>query len=126
MANAANATATAPAEAPADTPAAEGFGLTAPADTAALAALIADPATAAALRALLAPGAPASAPVRVYADTAVIDYVAPNPKKPGSATHGRYAVAYTVGQTLGDAKKRGATAADIRWDLAHGHIRLRA
>lgn len=65
----------------------------------------------------------AKAPVRLYSDAAILTHVAPNPKKPGSSTHGRWAN-YVVGESLGAARRRGTTAADIRWDLARGLIRV--
>ena len=61
-----------------------------------------------------------------HADDAVIEYVARNPKKPGSATYRRYAAAYAVGRTIAQAKALGATAGDILWDIPRGFIRLRA
>lgn len=61
-----------------------------------------------------------------HAQDAVIEYVAPNPKKPGSETHRRYNAAYAVGRTIAEAKKLGATAGDILWDLPRGFIRLAA
>ena len=83
-----------------------------------------------------APAAPAAKPARFkgwakagatyHADDAVITAVAPNPKKPGSATHARYATAYAVGRTIAQAKKLGATAGDILWDLPRGFITVAA
>lgn len=60
-----------------------------------------------------------------HADDAVIEYVAPNPKKPGSATHTRFAN-YAVGLTLAQVKALGVTAGDILWDLPRGFIRIAA
>lgn len=60
-----------------------------------------------------------------HADSAVIEWVAPNPKKPGSAAYQRFAN-YAVGRTLAECKKLGTTAGDILWDLPRGFIRLAA
>ena len=85
---------------------------------------------------VVAPAAPAAKPAgfkgwakagaTYHADDAVITAVAPNPKKPGSATHARYAAAYAVGRTIAQAKKLGATAGDILWDLPRGFITVAA
>lgn len=61
-----------------------------------------------------------------HADDAIIEYVAPCPKKAGSQTASRYNAAYAVGRTIAEAKKLGATAGDLLWDLPRGFIRLAA
>ena len=68
----------------------------------------------------------AKAGATYHADDAVIEYVAPCPKKPGSQTYARYNAAYAVGRTIAQAKALGATAGDILWDLPRGFIRVRA
>lgn len=70
-----------------------------------------------------APATVANATLKAL-DALTIAYVAPaNPKKPGSATHGRWGN-YAVGRTLAEVKRLGTTAADIRWDLARGLIKV--
>lgn len=56
-------------------------------------------------------------------DTAKLTFVAPNPKKPGTATFDRYKAAYKVGRTVADVLKH-TTRADIDWDLKRGFIKL--
>jgi hypothetical protein len=56
-------------------------------------------------------------------DSRVISAVAPNPKKPSSSAHGRYAL-YHVGMTIAEFIKNGGTAADVKWDLGKGFISL--
>lgn len=68
----------------------------------------------------------AKAGATYHADDAVIEYVAPCPKKPGSQTYARYNATYAVGRTIAQAKALGATAGDILWDLPRGFIRIRA
>ena len=68
----------------------------------------------------------AKAGATYHADDAIIDYVAPCPKKPGSQTYARYNAAYAVGRTIAQAKALGATAGDILWDLPRGFIRIHA
>lgn len=67
-----------------------------------------------------APPAPARQPkVRVarnaVTDPRVITHVAPNPKKPGSASYDRYAL-YRVGMTVNEAIAAGVKREDIAWD----------
>lgn len=52
---------------------------------------------------------------RYFADTDVIAYVAPNPKKPGKNNHARYAK-MQVGQTVAEALAAGVTRGDLIWD----------
>ena len=56
-------------------------------------------------------------------DPRVVTYVAPNPKKPGTATHDRYERGYRIGRTLDQCVEAGVTRGDIRWDLDRGFIR---
>jgi hypothetical protein len=53
-----------------------------------------------------------------------IEAVAPNPKKPGSAAHVRYALYPSAGATVLDAIKAGVSRADILYDIRKGYIRL--
>jgi len=46
-----------------------------------------------------------------------------NPKKAGSASAARFAL-YKPGMSIGEYIAAGGTRADIKWDLAHGHIKL--
>jgi hypothetical protein len=54
-------------------------------------------------------------------DPRVVLSVAPNPKKPGSACHARYAH-YQVGRSIDECIAAGVTRADVRWDTAQGFI----
>lgn len=56
-------------------------------------------------------------------DTRTVAWVADNPKKPGSAAHARFAL-YAVGSTVDEALAAGVRAEDVRYDLAHGYIRV--
>src|SRR5262249_7580777 len=47
----------------------------------------------------------------------------PNPKKPGTASHARYA-AYEGAATVGAFLAAGGTRADLRWDAEHGYVEL--
>lgn len=49
--------------------------------------------------------------------------IAPNPKKVGSATHGRYTI-WQVGMTKADALAAGLTRADIAYDVKKGFVRF--
>lgn len=53
----------------------------------------------------------------------VIVAVVANPKRPGTASHTRFA-AYKVGMTIAEAIKAGVTRADVRWDMARDFITL--
>lgn len=57
--------------------------------------------------------------------TARITYLAPNPKKPGSEAHKRYALYPTEG-TLADVLKisNGPSRADFLYDIRHGHLQV--
>lgn len=46
-----------------------------------------------------------------------------NPKKEGSAARARFE-AYFGSATVGEAIAKGATYADIAWDVGHGHLRV--
>ncbi len=56
-------------------------------------------------------------------DSRVITHVAENPKRPGSASHARYAL-YGVGMSVSDFIAAGGRRADVNWDLSHGFIRV--
>ena len=53
----------------------------------------------------------------------VVLLVSENPKKPGSKSAQRFE-GYKTGLTRQQTLKAGLTGGDIRWDVAHGHIRL--
>jgi len=55
------------------------------------------------------------APRSAVTDPRVISYVAPNPKKPGSASFDRFAL-YRVGMTVNEAIAAGVKREDIAWD----------
>lgn len=48
-----------------------------------------------------------------------------NPKKPGSAAHGRFGK-YKSGCTVAAALKAGVTREDLRWDTAKNFIAIAA
>ena len=54
-------------------------------------------------------------------DRRVVLQVAPNPKKPGTGSHLRYAH-WRVGETVEAAVARGMTRADVRYDVARGYV----
>ena len=56
--------------------------------------------------------------------TATISYLAPNPKKPGSAAHARYALYPAVGATLADALKAGVRRNDFLYDVRKGYLKV--
>jgi len=70
------------------------------------------------------PKAPA-APRAAKTDTRRITAIVANPKRPGSACHGRYNL-YTEGMTVSTYLSLGGTLADIRWDAKQGFITLTA
>ena len=55
------------------------------------------------------------APRNAVTDPRVITHVAPNPKKPGSASFDRFAL-YRVGMTVNEAIAAGVKREDIAWD----------
>lgn len=59
----------------------------------------------------------------VFSDTTRITEVGENPKKPGSASHARFAL-YRAGMTVAEALAAGVTKGDVRWDMERGHIKL--
>lgn len=63
------------------------------------------------------------APRPRVADHRVISQIQPNPKKPGSASHARFAL-YREGMTVSEALAAGVTTADVRWDSERGFICL--
>lgn len=54
-------------------------------------------------------------------DTRRIARVADNPKKPGSASHMRFAL-YRVGMTVSEFLAAGGTMGDVKWDAERGFI----
>ena len=50
-------------------------------------------------------------------------YQQENPKKVGSQAHYRYEV-YKTSRTEGDAKDKGATAADFKLDREKGYVQI--
>lgn len=56
-------------------------------------------------------------------DTRIIAKLAPNPKKPSSASYARYAL-YEVGQSVADFIKAGGTKGDVQYDAGKGFIEL--
>jgi hypothetical protein len=54
-------------------------------------------------------------------DPHVISFVKPNPKKPSSAAHGRYAL-YVVGMSIAEFIRAGGTKADVLYDMSKGFI----
>ena len=69
-----------------------------------------------------APSAPRGA-ARRGNDPRVVATVAPNPKKPSSASWARYEL-YRVGMTVDEFVAAGGTTADVKWDLEKGFITL--
>lgn len=58
-------------------------------------------------------------------DAAVITVIASeNPKRAGSAAHGRFAQ-YRTGMTVAEATKAGLLHEDLRYDRDHGHISIK-
>lgn len=97
-------------------------------DLSALFATAATPATPAATRqpnpVAVAPANPAAYHGGNVPLNARIEAIAPNPKKPGSAAHMRYALYPRAGATVLDAVKAGVSRADILYDIRKGYIRL--
>lgn len=56
-------------------------------------------------------------------DPRKIAFVAPNPKKPGSASFDRFAK-YEVGMTVDQAVAAGVSRADIKWDSERSFIKF--
>ena len=54
-------------------------------------------------------------------DPRVVVSVAPNPKKPGSGSHTRYAH-WAIGRTVTECMTAGLTTADVRYDLDRGYV----
>jgi len=68
------------------------------------------------------PRPPAPPPVRLSTDRSRrLASVAPNPKRPGSASWDRYQL-YRVGETEAEHIARGVLPADIRWDSTRGFV----
>lgn len=65
---------------------------------------------------------PRGAAVR-RSDPRVIVEIAPNPKKPGSLSHARYAL-YVVGMSVDAALAAGVRQEDIRYDSSRGFIKF--
>lgn len=64
-----------------------------------------------------------SSPRSPKSDPRIVVSVAPNPKRVGSATHGRYAF-WVVGESVGEAMARGLTPADVAHDIKKGFVVL--
>lgn len=92
----------------------------------------------AARAAVHAPTTPAPAPAAVPApaprrrggpaakhsdDATIVVLVTKNPKREGTACHGRFAL-YVPGMTVADYLVAGGTRADLRWDESQGFIRI--
>lgn len=71
----------------------------------------------------LSPKAQAPRKNAPFAPTAVITVLVANPKKPGSASHKRFAL-YVSGQSVAEAIASGVTMADLKWDAAHKFIKV--
>lgn len=56
-------------------------------------------------------------------DPRKIVFVAPNPKKPGSASYDRFA-RYVAGMTVTEALAAGVSSADVKWDSERGFIKF--
>lgn len=56
-------------------------------------------------------------------DPRVITNVQPNPKKPGSASHARFAL-YEEGMTVAQFCAKGGSPADVKWDAERSYITL--
>lgn len=67
--------------------------------------------------------APASSPRPARSDPRIVASVAPNPKRPGSASHARYE-AWRAGESVDAALARGLTAADVAHDVRRGYVVL--
>jgi len=65
---------------------------------------------------------PVTAPVVRSDGTRILTYVAPNTKRPGSASRDRYAL-YEIGLSEAALIKKGIYPADIRWDSARDFLR---
>lgn len=71
-----------------------------------------------------APAAPRSSVGSIDSAMVVVSVV-PNPKKPGSSAHERFA-RYQVGMTVAQLLAAGITRADLKWDAERAHIVLGA
>lgn len=60
---------------------------------------------------------------RIDGDAKITVLVSENPKKKGSASHGRFEL-YSNGIKVSTALERGVTRADVSWDVRHGFISL--
>ena len=56
-------------------------------------------------------------------DPRVITNIQPNPKKPGSASHARFAL-YRDGMTVAEFCAAGGSPADVKWDAERSYITL--
>lgn len=69
------------------------------------------------------PAPPAPAPDRILGTHVIRMMVAENPKRPGSASHSRFAL-YRDGMTVSEFTAAGGKRVDVRWDVDHGFIAL--
>lgn len=56
-------------------------------------------------------------------DPRIVTYVAPNPKQSGSGSHLRYQF-WEVGITISEARRRGLTSADVKYDIDRGYVKV--
>lgn len=61
--------------------------------------------------------------VATHADLDIVRVLVPNPKRPGSATHARFAL-YETGATVAELLERGVRRVDLRWDVDHKFIAI--
>lgn len=64
-----------------------------------------------------------SSPRPPKSDPRIVASVAPNPKRAGSASYGRYEC-WRAGESVSDAMARGLTAADVAHDVKKGFVVL--
>lgn len=69
------------------------------------------------------PAAAKRGPAPEYSDDRGLIGWVQNPKKLGSASYDRYGM-YAGATTVGAFIAMGGTRADLRWELAHGHVAL--
>lgn len=72
----------------------------------------------------LSPNAQAPRKNAPFDPTAVVTVLVANPKKPGSATHARWNAGYASGKTVAQTIADGVTMGDIKYDVAHGFVRV--
>jgi hypothetical protein len=76
----------------------------------------------AAVRTPVAKGPRVNAP---FAPDAVVTIlVAECPKRPGTKGHDRWMAGYKTGRTVAETIRHGTLMADLKWDIAHGFIKI--